>query len=67
VRDGFLAQHRAIWEAVNTGDADLARQLGEAHIDTTEDALREAREDDARREVALRRQVGIGLTSRPKA
>lgn len=67
VRDGFLAQHRAIWQAIRTGDAALARRLSEAHIDATAEALREARDEDARREVALRRQDGIGLTSRPPA
>lgn len=64
VRDGFLAQHRAIWDAIRSGDAALARRLSEAHIDATAEALREARDEDARREVALRRQDGIGLTSR---
>ncbi|SEH64604.1 FCD domain-containing protein [Magnetospirillum fulvum] len=63
VRDGFLVQHRAMWQAILARDPQLARTLSEAHIDATEDALREARDDDARREVALRRQDGIGLTS----
>jgi GntR family transcriptional repressor for pyruvate dehydrogenase complex len=66
VRDAFLDQHRALWAAIRTGDADQARRLGEMHITETEEALRDAREADARHLVALRRRAGPGLTSRPR-
>ena len=66
VREGFLRQHRAIWQAISAGDAVLARQVAEAHIGSIEEALREAQYDGARREVALRRRAGSDLVSRAK-
>ncbi|TAN62180.1 MAG: FCD domain-containing protein [Magnetospirillum sp.] len=67
VRDGFLRQHQAIWQAIAAGDPEAARTLAEAHIRSTEEALREAQHADARREVALRRRSGSDLTGRTRA
>ncbi|OAN55975.1 transcriptional regulator [Paramagnetospirillum marisnigri] len=66
VRDGFLRQHQAIWKAVEARNPALARQAAEAHINSIEEALREAQHADARREVAMRRRSGPDLTSRVK-
>lgn len=64
VREGFLRQHQAIWKAVADGNPEVARHAAEAHIDSIEEALREAQHADARREVALRRRSGSDLTTR---
>lgn len=66
VRDGFLRQHQAIWHAIAAGNPETARAVAEAHIASTEEALREAQHADSRREVALRRRTGSDLTGRPR-
>lgn len=66
VRDGFLRQHQAIYHAIAAGDPEAARHAAEAHLASTEEALREAQKADARREVALRRQSGSDLTTRAR-
>lgn len=55
VRDLLLEQHLAIADAVLDGDVEVARRLAEAHVCFTFRTLREIRDDDARREVSLRR------------
>lgn len=67
VRDAFLRQHQAIWQAVAARNPDLARSAAEAHINSTEEALREAQFANSRRDVALRRRAGSDLTSRARA
>ena len=64
VRDGFLRQHQAIWQAIASGNPEVARAMAEAHIASIEEALREAQHSDSRREVALRRRAGSDLTGR---
>lgn len=64
VRDGFLRQHQAIYHAIAAGNPEAARLAAEAHLASTEEALREAQKADARREVALRRQSGSDLVAR---
>ncbi len=66
VRDGFRRQHQAIWHAIAAGNPEAARSMAEAHIWSTEEALREAQHADVRREVALRRRAGSDLTGRPR-
>ncbi|HLO75265.1 MAG TPA: FCD domain-containing protein, partial [Magnetospirillum sp.] len=55
VRDLLLAQHRAVHDAVMSGDPLAARSAAEAHIAFTRDALMEIAKADARLEVSLRR------------
>lgn len=64
VREGFLRQHQAIWQAIAAGNPEVARTMAEAHIASIEAALREAQHADSRREVALRRRTGSDLTGR---
>lgn len=66
VRDGFLRQHLAIWHAIAAGNPEAARSAAEAHISSTEEALREAQYANSRRDVALRRRSGSDLTGRPR-
>jgi GntR family transcriptional repressor for pyruvate dehydrogenase complex len=66
VRDAFLRQHQAIWQAVAARDPKLARSVAEAHINSTEEALREAQFANSRRDVALRRRAGSDLTGRAR-
>jgi GntR family transcriptional regulator, transcriptional repressor for pyruvate dehydrogenase complex len=66
VRDAFLRQHQAIWQAIAGRNPALARSMAEAHIDSTEEALREAQFANSRREVALRRRAGSDLTGRSR-
>lgn len=65
-RDGFLRQHLAIWNAIAAGNPEAARVLAEAHISSTEEALREAQHSDLRRDVARRRRGGSDLVVRTK-
>jgi GntR family transcriptional repressor for pyruvate dehydrogenase complex len=67
VRDSFCRQHQAIWQAIAAGNPAAARSAAEAHIRSVEEALREARYADARREIASRRRAGSDLTKRPRA
>jgi GntR family transcriptional repressor for pyruvate dehydrogenase complex len=67
VRDGFLRQHQALWHAIAARNPEAACSLAEAHIVSTEEALREAQHAEARREIALRRRAGSDLVSRPRA
>jgi len=62
VRDTFLRQHRALFEAIAARDPARARQTAKAHLDTAADALREYQLADRRREVSSRRAEGAGLT-----
>ncbi|CAA7613172.1 Transcriptional regulator [Candidatus Terasakiella magnetica] len=64
VRDGFLRQHQAIWHAIAAGNPEAARSTAEAHIASTEEALREAQYADARREIARRRRAGSDIVAR---
>lgn len=66
VRDSFLRQHQAIWHAIAAGNPEVARNVAESHIRSTEQALREAQHADARRETALRRRAGSDLTARQR-
>ncbi|MDO8605747.1 MAG: FCD domain-containing protein [Phaeospirillum sp.] len=66
VRDGFLRQHLAIWHAIAAGNPEAARSTAEAHISSTEEALREAQYANSRRDVALRRRSGSDLTGRAR-
>ncbi|KIL97505.1 Glycolate utilization operon transcriptional activator GlcC [Paramagnetospirillum magnetotacticum MS-1] len=66
VRDAFLRQHQAIWQAIVAGNPEAARIAAEAHINSTEEALREAQFANSRRDVALRRRAGSDLTGRPR-
>jgi GntR family transcriptional repressor for pyruvate dehydrogenase complex len=65
VREGFMRQHRALYQAIVAGDADAARRAAEAHLAAAEEALREAQRADARREVALRRRSGAEVVAHP--
>ena len=67
VRDGFLRQHQAVWQAIATGNPEAARIMAEAHIGSIEEALREAQHADARRDLALRRRAGSDLVARTRA
>ena len=67
VREGFLRQHQAIWHAIAVRNPIAARSLAEAHITYTEEALREAQNADARREISVRRRDGTDLVSRPRS
>ena len=55
VRDLLLEQHLAIAGAVLAGDVEVARHLAKEHVCFTFRTLHEIRDDDARREVSLRR------------
>ena len=55
VRALLLRQHKAIHDAVISGDAAAARQAAERHMLYAREALQEIRLADQRREVALRR------------
>lgn len=66
VRDNFLRQHQAIFQAIAAADTEAARHAAETHIASTEEALREAQRADARRDTALRRRSGADLIVRPK-
>lgn len=66
VRDAFLRQHLAVWQAISRRDPAAARTAAEAHIDSTEEALREAQFANSRRDVALRRRAGSDLTARQR-
>lgn len=55
VRELLLEQHRAIYEAVMSGDAPAARLAAETNVTFTRDALHEIADADARLEVSLRR------------
>ncbi len=66
VREGFLRQHQAIWKAIAEGNPEVARHAAETHINSIEEALREAQHADARREVAVRRRSGSDLIGRPR-
>ncbi len=67
VRDAFLRQHQAIWQAIASGNPEAARTMAEAHINSTEESLREAQFANSRRDVALRRRAGSDLTGRIRA
>lgn len=66
VRDAFLRQHQAIWQAIASGNPEAARSMAEAHINSTEEALREAQFANSRRDVALRRRAGSDLIGRSR-
>ncbi len=55
VRDTLLQQHKAIGEAIITGDAFAARRAAESHIAFTRKTIWEIRQADARMAVSLRR------------
>ncbi|WP_019997352.1 FCD domain-containing protein [Aureimonas ureilytica] len=57
-RDALRAQHRAIYEAIERGDAEAAGEAAEAHVRYTHDALREVNAAEARLHVSLRRSRG---------
>lgn len=51
----LMAQHRAIWQAIEARDADAARKAAEAHIDFVEETLTEFKQLAERQDRALRR------------
>jgi len=63
VREVFLRQHQAIYQAIAAGDAEGARAAASAHLASTAEALREAQWAAHRREVSGRRRNGSGLVS----
>lgn len=58
VRELLLTQHRAIFDAVMTGDGAAAAQAAARHIRFTRTALQEINEADSRLEASLRRLDG---------
>jgi GntR family transcriptional repressor for pyruvate dehydrogenase complex len=66
VRRLLLDQHRQVHDAVMAGDSQAARQVSEAHIAFTRDALLEISKADARLEVSLRRIAGGDITAQGK-
>lgn len=58
VRELLLSQHRAIYDAVMSGDGDAAEAAATRHIRFTRSALQEINEADARLEASLRRIDG---------
>lgn len=55
VRELLLAQHRAVHDAIMSGDAEAARAAAEAHVTFTRTALQEIDKADTRLEMSLRR------------
>jgi GntR family transcriptional repressor for pyruvate dehydrogenase complex len=51
----LLAQHKAIWYAIDTGNSEAARRAAEAHIDFVEETLDEFKLLAERQDRALRR------------
>lgn len=49
VAEPLLAQHRALLEAIEAGDAERAREAARAHIDFVHDSLHRIDQDEARR------------------
>ena len=66
VRHLLLNQHRAICEAIVTGDAERAREAATQHIGYTYGALEEIGKSEARLEVSLRRMGRSDLVAGPK-
>jgi GntR family transcriptional repressor for pyruvate dehydrogenase complex len=58
VRDLLLEQHRAVRDAILSGDAEAARAAAEAHVNFTRTALSEIDKADSRLEISLRRFAG---------
>ena len=56
VRELLLRQHKAILDAIVSGDADAAAQAAERHILYTRETLQESQVAEKRLDVALRRQ-----------
>ncbi|MBS9478819.1 FCD domain-containing protein [Ancylobacter radicis] len=54
-RDTLLAQHRAIGEAILTGDPAAAQEASEAHMTFTGQSVETFRRDEAREDLAVRR------------
>ncbi len=57
VRALLLDQHRAVHDAIMSGDAEAARAAAEAHVNFTKAALHEIDKSDSRLEKSLRRIV----------
>ena len=58
VRDLLLEQHRAVHDAIMSGDPESARAAAEAHVNFTRSALQEIDKADSRLEISLRRIAG---------
>ncbi|WP_028311221.1 FCD domain-containing protein [Derxia gummosa] len=58
VAEQLLGQHRAIWEGIRARDPKAARKAAESHIDFVDETLSSLREEEVRRQRALRRTGG---------
>ena len=65
-RDALLAQHRALLDAIGSGDQDAARRADIEHMAYVEAALRGEGEAGARLDVATRRLIQFEERSHPR-